>query len=112
MDKKKFCLTLNLKDDPILIEEYERHHQQVPKEVLQSFKDAGIVSMELYRWENRLFMLMEVSDRFSFEKKKELDENNTNVMEWEALMSKFQEPITESKPAEKWVLMKQIFKTT
>jgi L-rhamnose mutarotase len=112
MDKKKFCLTLNLKNDPILIEEYEKHHQKVPKEVLQSFKDAGIISMELYRWENRLFMIMEVSDDFSFEKKKELDENNSNVMEWEALMAKFQEPFIESKLAEKWVLMKQIFKTT
>jgi L-rhamnose mutarotase len=111
MDKRRFCLTLNLKNDHNLIEEYERHHQQVPEAVLKSFKDAGIHLMELYRFENRLFMIMVVSKSFYFERKKEMDENNPEVMEWESLMSKFQEPLREDKTGEKWVLMKQIFKT-
>jgi L-rhamnose mutarotase len=112
MDKRRFCLTLNLKNDPILIQEYEMYHQNVPEAILQSFQDAGIISMEIYRWENRLFMIMEVSEDFSLEKKKELDEANPKVLEWEALMSRFQEPIQENNPSEKWVLMKQIFKTS
>jgi L-rhamnose mutarotase len=111
MYKRRFCYTLNLKNDPILIEEYERHHRQVPEAVLQSFRDAGIHTMELYRFENRLFMIIEVSDDFSFERKKELDESNPKVMEWEGLMSKFQEPLSENKTGEKWVLMKRIFNT-
>lgn len=112
MKKRRYCLTLNLKNDPFLIQEYEKFHQNVPEVILQSFHDAGILSMEIYRWENRLFMIMEVSEDFSFEKKKELDESNPKVLEWEELMSKFQEPIQENNTAEKWVLMKQIFKTS
>ncbi|MFD2201414.1 L-rhamnose mutarotase [Shivajiella indica] len=111
MATKRYCLTLNLKNDPVLIEEYERYHKQIPEAILQSFKDADILSMELYRWETRLFMVLDVSENFSFERKKLLDENNPKVKEWENLMLKYQEPIAENKSSEKWVLMNQIFKT-
>jgi len=41
--------------------------------------------MEIYRIENRLFMI-EVNEDFSFEKKNKMDENNTRVQDWEVLM--------------------------
>ena len=46
---KRYCLTLDLKDDPELIAEYEAYHQAVWTEVLQSIKESGIVDMEIYR---------------------------------------------------------------
>ncbi len=39
---KRYCLALDLKDDPALIEQYEAHHRQVWPEVRQSILDAGI----------------------------------------------------------------------
>jgi L-rhamnose mutarotase len=109
--KKRYCLTLDLINDPQLIEQYEVYHQSVKPEILQSFRDAGIISMELYRWENRLFMIIEAESSFSFERKVALDANNPIVQEWENLMSTFQQKLPNSKGNEKWQLMKRIFES-
>ena len=106
----KFCLTLDLKDDPNLIKEYEDRHSAVWPEVLQSIKDSGIKDMEIYRHSNRLVMIIEADESFSFEKKKLLDENNAKVQEWEELMWKYQKPLPNSREGEKWMIMNQIFK--
>ena len=57
-----------------------------------------------------MFMIMEVNERFSFEAKSNLDRLNPKVQEWEKLMWKFQQPLPESAPGEKWILMEKIFK--
>jgi len=106
---KRYCLTLDLKDDKELIEEYEEHHKKVWPEILRSIKEAGIEQMEIYRFGTRLFMIMEVNDDFSFEKKKQADKSNEKVQEWEELMWKYQQPVAGSAKGEKWVLMKKIF---
>ena len=106
---KRYCLALDLVNDEKLIAEYESHHQEVSPEIKKSISDAGIVQMELYRFANRLFMIMEVSDEFNFEKKAAADAANPKVQEWEQLMWKYQQAIPGSKPGEKWVLMKKIF---
>src|SRR2546423_15702743 len=106
---KRYSLALDLKDDPKLIREYEEYHKKVWPEIIQSIKDSGIISMEIYRYNNRLFMIMEVDDRFSFEKKAEADLNNQKVVEWEELMWKYQKPLPGSKEGEKWKLMEKIF---
>jgi len=107
---KTYALTLDLKDDEQLIAQYERHHLEIWPEVKKSIQDAGIKDMQIYRVGNRLFMLMEVDDNFSFEKKAAADAANPIVQEWEALMWTFQQPIPQAKEGEKWVLMKEIFK--
>jgi L-rhamnose mutarotase len=66
----RYCLTLDLKNDPQLIKEYEELHQQIWPGIAASIKDAGITNMEIYRFQNRLFMIMETTDDFSFEKNK------------------------------------------
>ncbi len=106
---KKYGLTLDLKDDPGLIAAYERYHQQVWPEIIKSIKEAGIDKMEIYRTGNRLFMMIEAMDDFSFEKKSKADAENPKVQEWEKLMWKYQQAIPGAKPDEKWVLMKKIF---
>src|SRR6266540_6475932 len=97
---KQYCLTLDLKDDPRLIREYEEHHKNVWPEIIASIKGAGIQQMEIYRHETRLFMIMEVNDDFSFEKKREADANNLKVQEWEELMWKYQLPIIGAEKGE------------
>jgi len=106
---KKFCLALDLIDDSELITEYEKYHQNVWPEVKQSILNSGITSMEIYRIQNRLFMMVEADENFSFEAKNETDKNNSKVQEWEELMWKFQQQLPNSKPGEKWQLMDKIF---
>jgi L-rhamnose mutarotase len=108
--KRRYCLTLDLKDDPELIADYRRHHQHVWPEILQSIRDSGIEDMEIYLLGTRMFMIMEVNAQFSFAEKSESDRGNPKVREWEQLMWKFQQPLPEAKPGEKWMLMDRIFK--
>jgi L-rhamnose mutarotase len=79
-------------------------------EINKSIKDAGIEDMEIYLLGTRLFMIMEVSDKFSFESKSKTDRANPKVCQWEELMWKFQKPLPNAKPGEKWLLMERIFK--
>src|SRR4051812_9009380 len=106
---KRFCLALDLKDDPVLIREYEDYHKKVWPEILRSIRDSGIENMEIYRVGNRLFMIMEVNDSFAFEKKAAEDALNPKVQEWETLMWRYQQPLPLAKPGEKWMLMEKIF---
>lgn len=106
---KRFCLALDLIDDPELIAEYEKYHQNVWPEVKQSILDSGITNMEIYRVQNRLFMMVEADESFSFEAKNEADKNNLKVQEWEELMWEFQKQLPNSKSGEKWQLMDKIF---
>lgn len=106
---KRYCLALDLKDDPQLIAEYEEYHREVWPEIKESILGSGIIAMEIYRLENRLFMIMETATDFSFEQKAAADKANKKVQEWETLMWKFQQPLPNSKPGEKWVLMDRIF---
>ncbi len=106
---QRYCLALDLVDDEQLIKEYEVYHQAVWPEIKKSILDAGIDSMEIYRVGNRLFMIMEVNDSFSFEQKGIADAANEKVQEWEQLMWKYQQALPVAKPGEKWILMEKIF---
>ena len=108
---KRFCLALDLKENTELIAEYEEYHRNGWPEILKSIKDSGIEQMQIYRTGNRLFMIMETTDDFSFEKKSAMDAVNDKVQEWEQLMWKYQQALPGSKPSEKWILMNKIFET-
>lgn len=106
---KRYCLALDLKEDPQLIAEYEAYHRAVWPEIQESIRSAGVTALEIYRAGNRMFMIMEVDGSFSFERKSAMDAANPKVQEWEALMWKYQQAIPVAKPGEKWVLMDKIF---
>ena len=106
----RYCLTLDLKDDPKLIAQYKRYHEKIWPEITASIRQSGIEDLEIYLLGTRLFMIMEVSNGFSFAKKAEIDRNNPKVQEWEQLMWRFQKPLSQAKPGEKWMLMERIFK--
>ena len=105
----RFCLVVDLKDEPALIQEYEKYHENVWPEIKQSITDAHIINMEIYRAANRLFMIMETTDDFSFDKKAQMDAANEKVQEWEKLMWKFQQPLAWANEGEKWVITNKIF---
>ncbi|HKS68417.1 MAG TPA: L-rhamnose mutarotase [Candidatus Acidoferrales bacterium] len=106
---RRYCLTLDLKDDPALISEYKRRHQKIWPEITQSIKSAGIENLEIYVLDTRMFMILEAGPEFSFEAKARADEANPKVREWEELMWKFQKALPQAKPGEKWLLMERIF---
>jgi L-rhamnose mutarotase len=106
---RRHCLALDLKDNLTLIAKYEEYHKNVWPEVLRSLTNSGIINMEIYRIENRLFMIIEVHEDFSFEKKSKMDANNTQVQEWEVLMWNYQKALPFAKPGEKWLPMNKIF---
>jgi L-rhamnose mutarotase len=108
--RRRFCLTLDLKDDPKLIAEYKRYHKHVWPEIVESIKGSGIEDMEIYLLGTRMFMIMEVNEEFSFEAKSEADRLNPKVQEWEKLMWTFQQSLPQARPGEKWLLMDRIFK--
>lgn len=105
----RYCLTLDLKNDPELIRQYEEQHRAVWPGVLQSIRNSGILDMEIYRFGTRLFMIMETEEDFTFERKQALDAGNAKVAEWEDLMWKYQQPVEGAAPGEKWVLMDKLF---
>jgi len=107
---RRYCLTLDLKDDPKLIAEYKKYHEKIWPEITESIKRSGIEDLEIYLLGTRMFMIMEVNDGFSFEAKGAADRNNPKVQEWETMMWKFQQPLPQAKLGEKWLLMERIFK--
>ena len=107
---RRFCLGLDLKQDPALIAQYREYHQKIWPEITESIRNSGIVDMEIYLLGTRMFMIMEVNESFSFEKKAKADRQNPKVQEWEELMWKFQQALPQAKPGEKWLMMERIFK--
>jgi L-rhamnose mutarotase len=107
-DMKRYCLALDLKENPALIAEYELWHLEVWEEVKKSIGGSGIRQMEIYRLGNRLFMIMETDETFSFEQKAKMDAANPEVQRWEQLMWKYQQALPWAKAGEKWMPMTKI----
>src|SRR5690554_4874132 len=107
----KYCLALDLKDDPESINSYKTYHQQeyFRPEITHSIREAGILNMEIFLTGNRLFMIMEVDEGFDFKKKAKMDAENPQVQDWENFVSEFQQPLPWAKEGEKWVLMEKIY---
>ncbi len=108
---KIYCLALDLVNDPQLIAEYEHWHkiQNFRPEIKESIQNSGITIMEIYRTGNRLFMIMETDETFSFQRKAQMDAANPKVEEWEQFVWRFQQSMPWAKEGEKWVLMDKIF---
>ena len=109
--KRQFCLKLDLCDDEELIREYEQFHQPgyAWPEVIDSIRSSGILDMQIYRSGTQLIMVMTVGDSFSFEDKALRDSENSKVMEWERLMTKFQRADADAGADAKWRKMRNIF---
>ena len=107
---KHFGLTLNLKDDPKIIEQYKEYHRNVWPEVLASLGEVGITKMNIYLLGRRLFMAMETNDDFDVEWDfPRYLEQHPRCREWDELMRTFQERAPEAKPDEWWAIMEPAF---
>lgn len=105
----KHCLTLDLKNNKNTIAEYEKWHSpnKIWKEIPEGIRQVGIQQMEIYRWENRLFMIIETADNFIWDEQMQKLSTLPKQKEWELLMDAYQQKLTDN---EKWQPMKNIFK--
>lgn len=109
---KRYCQTLDLKDNPKLIEEYVKRHSQAEHWgiIREGIKQVGILEMEIYLSGNRLFMIVETALDFdwteAFSKLSALPQQ----AEWEEYMSVFQNADQGATSDQKWQLMDRIFK--
>lgn len=108
---KRYCQTLDLKDDPALIAAYVKRHGQteVWPEILDGIREVGILEMELYILGTRLFMIVETPLDFEWEPAMTKLATLDRQAEWEEYMSIFQNAKPGASSAEKWQLMDKIF---
>lgn len=89
---KRYCQTLDLKEDPELITEYMKRHSQAEAwpEIIAGIREVGILEMEIYILENRLFMIVETPLDFEWDTAMEKLAGLPRQAEWEDYMSIFQ----------------------
>ena len=109
---KRYCMTLELKDDPQLIEEYEEWHEadKIWKEIPEGIRQAGILDSEIYRSTTTLFMILTVPADFDFETQMGILADLPRQAEWEDFMTKYQASKPGESSAEKWTKVKRVFK--
>ena len=107
---KRYCQTLQLKNDPQLIADYIEAHRHVWPEIQAGIKEVGILDMQIYALGNNLFMIMDTTDDFDWKRDNERLAALPRQAEWEAYVAKFQGADPNAPSTEKWKLMERIFK--
>jgi L-rhamnose mutarotase len=106
----RYVLTVNLKDDPAIIETYRQHHERVWPEVLRSLREAGIERMDIHLLGRQLVMFLELSNGLDFRHAFAAHKaSSPRVAEWERLMMSLQEPSPHAPPGEWWTVMEPVF---
>lgn len=107
----RYCLLLDLIDDPESIARYRAWHEpgQTPEAVIRSIRSADITAMEIYQLGDRLVMIMETGLTFSPEAKAAADASDPDIRAWEALMEQFQKATPWAAPGQKWTPAERIF---
>jgi len=108
---KRYCQTLDLKDDPALIAEYVDRHSEARRwpEIVEGIRSAGILEMEIYLIGTRLFMIVETAQDFDWDSAFSQLATLPRQAEWEDYMAIFQVCKPGESSAEKWKLMEKIF---
>lgn len=108
---KRYCQTLDLKDDPKLIAEYRKRHSRAEAwpEILAGIRSVGILEMEIYILDTRLFMILETPLDFDWDTAMAKLATLPRQSEWEEYMSIFQVAAPGATSAEKWKLMERMF---
>jgi L-rhamnose mutarotase len=109
---KRYCKTLELKNDPDLIRRYKEVHETRNgwPEIPQGIREVGIIDMEIYIDGSRLFMIMDTVPDFDHDKAMAELAEKPRQKEWEAYVSAFQKTSAEATADEKWHLIERIFK--
>lgn len=106
---KRYCQTLQLVNDPVLIEKYCELHAHVWPEVIEGQRQVGILDMQIYRFENKVFMICDTVDNFDWERDMAHLATLPRQAEWEAHVALCQGANPNLSSTEKWHLMERIF---
>ncbi|MDR0697919.1 MAG: L-rhamnose mutarotase [Tannerella sp.] len=108
---KRYCQTLDLKDDPDLMQEYIKRHSEACQwpEIREGIRSVGILEMEIYNIGTRLFMIVETPLDFDWDEAFKRLAGLPRQSEWEEYMSIFQQSDPKATSSEKWKLMDRIF---
>ena len=108
---RRFCQTLDLKDDPELIERYKRVHSKEESwpEIRAGIREVGILEMEIYILGNRLFMIVETPLDFDWDSAMARLATLPRQQEWEDFVALFQASKPGASSAEKWQMMERMF---
>ena len=109
---KRYCKAIELRNDPALIEAYRKVHAPgaVWKDIKQGIREVGIIHMEIFLLENRLFMIMDTVPEFNHDQAMAELASKPRQQEWETYVSRFQKTTPDASASEKWQLMERIFK--
>jgi L-rhamnose mutarotase len=108
--RERHVFTLNLKDDPAIVDAYRRHHSAVWPEVQASLRRVGVEQMDIYLLGHRLVMVVEMRDRRDYRDAFRAHASSSpRVAEWERLMKSLQEPAAEAGAGEWWAVMEPVF---
>ena len=106
---KSFGMTLNLKNDPEIIEKYKEYHRAVWPEVVEGLHKIGISKIKIYLHSRRLFMYIETPDDFDPARDFDRYMANDRAKEWDDLMRTFQEPVPGAGPGDWWTPMEEVY---
>lgn len=108
---KRFCQTLDLRDNPELIAEYRKRHSEGEawQEIIDGIRQVGILEMEIYIVGTRLFMIVETPLEFNWDEAMTRLATLPRQQEWENYMSEFQKAQSGASSDEKWQLMERMF---
>lgn len=110
-DVKRYCRTMDLRNNPELIAEYKLRHskEKIWPEILEGIRSVGILEMEIYILGTRLFMIVETPLDFDWDSAMEKLAGLPRQQEWEDYMSIFQCSEPGSISSEKWQPMERMF---
>lgn len=108
---RRYCQTIELRNDPQLIAEYRQLHSATQHwhEIRDGIKAVGILEMEIYILGNRLFMICEVPENFDFASAMEKLATLPRQQEWEDYVARFQKCKSGDTSSQKWQLMDRMF---
>ena len=108
---KRYCQTLDLRDNPELVAEYRRRHSrgEAWPEVIEGIRQVGILEMELYIIGTRLFMIVETPLDFDWDTAMARLATLPRQQEWDDYMSVLQMSAPGVTSAQKWRLMERMF---
>ncbi|MBE6254444.1 MAG: L-rhamnose mutarotase [Prevotella sp.] len=108
---KRYCQTMDLRDNPELIAEYRRRHsrENAWAEILDGIRQVGILEMEIYILGTRLFMIVETPLDFDWDTAMARLATLPRQQEWEDYMAMFQKCAEGATSDEKWQMMDRMF---
>lgn len=106
---KRYCQMLELVNDKRMIDKYVEVHSHVWPEVMAGQREVGILDMQIYRYENKVFMICDTVDDFDWERDMARLAALPRQAEWEAYVAQFQGCDPDAPSAAKWHLMDRIF---